>query len=59
LTPQHCVAALFLLLQSDLVQRIAEMVDAKQLDGISDVRDESDRTGTRTQQAFKHIGWQA
>lgn len=32
-------------LQSDLVTRIAEMVDAKQLDGISDVRDESDRTG--------------
>lgn len=34
--------------QSDLVQRIAEMVDAKQLDGITDVRDESDRTGART-----------
>lgn len=31
--------------QSDLVKRIAELVDAKQLDGISDVRDESDRTG--------------
>jgi hypothetical protein len=31
--------------QSDLVQRIAELVDAKQLDGITDVRDESDRTG--------------
>lgn len=36
---------MFLLPQSDLVQRIAELVDAKQLDGISDVRDESDRTG--------------
>lgn len=33
--------------KSDLVQRIAEMVDAKQLDGITDVRDESDRTGVR------------
>lgn len=33
------------LLQADLVQRIAEMVDAKLLDGIADVRDESDRTG--------------
>lgn len=34
--------------QSDLVQRIAEMVDTKQLDGITDVRDESDRTGACT-----------
>jgi hypothetical protein len=34
--------------QSDTVQRIAELVDAKQLDGITDVRDESDRTGEVT-----------
>jgi DNA gyrase/topoisomerase IV subunit A len=27
------------------VQRIAELVEAKTLDGIADVRDESDRTG--------------
>eukprot|EP00775_Hariotina_reticulata_P008929 gene8929-9106_t len=33
--------------KSDLVSRIAEMVEAKQLDGIADVRDESDRSGVR------------
>eukprot|EP00883_Tetradesmus_obliquus_P009307 jgi/Sobl393_1/20105/SZX79179.1 len=33
--------------KADLVQRIAELVEAKTLDGIADVRDESDRTGVR------------
>ncbi|WIA34417.1 hypothetical protein OEZ86_012752 [Tetradesmus obliquus] len=33
--------------KADLVQRIAELVEAKALDGIADVRDESDRTGVR------------
>ncbi|KAF8061304.1 gyrA [Scenedesmus sp. PABB004] len=33
--------------KSDLVQRIAELVEAKALDGVADVRDESDRTGVR------------
>eukprot|EP00878_Enallax_costatus_P019373 GHUV01020438.1.p1 GENE.GHUV01020438.1~~GHUV01020438.1.p1 ORF type:complete len:826 (+),score=272.01 GHUV01020438.1:1150-3627(+) len=33
--------------KSDLVQRIAELVESKALDGIADVRDESDRTGVR------------
>ena len=31
--------------QSDLVQRIAELVEAKVIEGVADVRDESDRTG--------------
>eukprot|EP00252_Welwitschia_mirabilis_P005842 TRINITY_DN16447_c0_g1_i1.p1 TRINITY_DN16447_c0_g1~~TRINITY_DN16447_c0_g1_i1.p1 ORF type:complete len:942 (-),score=173.08 TRINITY_DN16447_c0_g1_i1:51-2876(-) len=30
-----------------LVQRIAELVDSKDIDGISDIRDESDRSGIR------------
>ncbi|KAF6254075.1 DNA topoisomerase [Scenedesmus sp. NREL 46B-D3] len=33
--------------KADLVQRIAELVEAKSLDGVADVRDESDRTGVR------------
>lgn len=33
--------------KADLVQRIAELVNAKDLEGISDLRDESDRTGVR------------
>lgn len=33
--------------KADLVQRIAELVNAKELEGISDLRDESDRHGVR------------
>jgi DNA gyrase subunit A len=33
--------------KADLVQRIAELVNAKELEGISDLRDESDRQGVR------------
>eukprot|EP00879_Flechtneria_rotunda_P019071 GHRR01020023.1.p1 GENE.GHRR01020023.1~~GHRR01020023.1.p1 ORF type:complete len:257 (+),score=111.48 GHRR01020023.1:1855-2625(+) len=35
--------------KADLVQRIAELVEGRQLDGIADVRDESDRTGADIQ----------
>lgn len=38
-----------LLLQSNLVESIAGLVEDKVLDGIADVRDESDRTGERAQ----------
>ena len=34
-------------LQADIVERIAELVESKALDGIADVRDESDREGMR------------
>jgi sorbitol-specific phosphotransferase system component IIBC len=33
--------------QADLVQSIAELVESKVLQGVNDVRDESDRSGTR------------
>ncbi|KAE9605316.1 putative DNA topoisomerase (ATP-hydrolyzing) [Lupinus albus] len=33
--------------KASLVQKIAELVESKSLDGISDIRDESDRTGMR------------
>ncbi|GLC46870.1 hypothetical protein PLESTM_001936500 [Pleodorina starrii] len=33
--------------KSDLVAAIAELIESKQLEGVSDVRDESDRTGVR------------
>lgn len=33
--------------KSSLVEKIAELVESKSLDGISDIRDESDRTGMR------------
>ena len=32
-------------LQAELAAKIAELVEAKVLDGVADVRDESDRTG--------------
>lgn len=38
-----------MLLQSNLVESIAGLVEDKVLDGIADVRDESDRTGERAQ----------
>ena len=31
--------------QAELAAKIAELVEAKVLDGVADVRDESDRTG--------------
>lgn len=37
----------FLPCQADLVVKIAELVEARVIEGVSDVRDESDRTGTR------------
>jgi DNA gyrase/topoisomerase IV subunit A len=33
--------------QADLVEQIAKLVDANAINGISDVRDESDRDGLR------------
>ena len=33
--------------KATLQERIAELVRAKQVEGISDIRDESDRTGMR------------
>eukprot|EP00798_Chlamydomonas_sp_ICE-L_P031639 gene31639-6834_t len=33
--------------KADMVKRIAELVEEKSIEGVSDVRDESDRTGTR------------
>ncbi len=33
--------------QADIVQHIAELVDNKTLEGVSDIRDESDREGLR------------
>lgn len=36
-----------LLLQAALLEKMAEMVNEKKLDGISDLRDESDREGIR------------
>jgi DNA gyrase subunit A len=44
--------------KSDLVARVAELVDDKVLDGISDVRDESDRDGVRVVVEVKR-GFQA
>jgi DNA gyrase subunit A len=33
--------------QADVVESIAALVESKSLEGVADVRDESDRTGTR------------
>eukprot|EP00850_Spirogloea_muscicola_P021559 SM000253S09048 [mRNA] locus=s253:104707:113051:- [translate_table: standard] len=33
--------------KANLVERIADLVNSKQLEGVSDIRDESDRSGTR------------
>jgi DNA gyrase subunit A len=44
--------------KSDLVARIAELVDGRQLEGVSDVRDESDRDGVRVVVEVKR-GFQA
>ena len=33
--------------QAEIVERIAELVESKALDGVTDVRDESDREGLR------------
>ncbi len=35
------------ILQAEIVQRIAELVEDKTIEGVADVRDESDREGLR------------
>lgn len=37
----------FILLQADLVANVAKLVDEGKITGVSDIRDESDRSGMR------------
>ncbi|MBT5858858.1 MAG: DNA gyrase subunit A [Flavobacteriales bacterium] len=37
----------FMVNKSDMIKKTADMVNSKKIDGISDIRDESDRTGMR------------
>jgi DNA gyrase subunit A len=50
------VLLLLLLLQAGLVEKVAQLVEGKVLEGVSDVRDESDRSGVRVVVEVKR-GW--